>query len=204
MGLAIQSDSMKLRDDLELRSKVCAIPASTDFELLPFMALAQHHGIPTRLLDWSNHPYIACYFAAASAISIKFCDDSDRIAVFGLDVNALPRGGSIKHVQVPGSTSLNLWSQGGSFILVNYFSHTPTDDVSLESEISDGKSYRDLRGNTVFKSGAIVLKKITLPRVMAAALLARCDKFGFSAASIFPGYNGAAQAVLEKILASKI
>jgi hypothetical protein len=61
-----------------------------------------------------------------------------------------------------------------------------TPNVSLESKLT---------------ANSTVLKKVTLPTSLAGDLLVRCNKFGVSAASVFPGYDGAAKAVLEATLA---
>ena len=191
MGLAIPYNSSELRVYLSRYLHDIDTQSWPQDIIIPLMALAQHHGLPTRLLDWSSNPFIACYFAASSVIDEDF-STTGRIAVYGIDLNRIAPNGPIKHILAPGSTSPNLSAQKGSFILVTNFGYRAqpfNPDLSLEFVLTDA---------------GVVLKIVTLPKSLAPELLCRCHKFGFSAASIFPGYDGATKAVLESILAPNI
>jgi hypothetical protein len=193
-GLPVPGDSPLFRDFFKLDKVMSAHGINNDQwpldSVLPLMAAAQHHGIPTRLLDWSHNVMVACYFAASGAVIKSTSADKDKkIAVYGFSFNEHGRGMPYRYVHVPGSTSPNIPAQSGCFLLVNnsgFRGEKFTPEVSLEDRLT----------------GSERLIKLTLPVSLAGDLLMRLYKFGVSAGSIYPGYDGAAKAVMEWNLAA--
>jgi FRG domain len=172
-GLTVPGDSMEFRAYFD-QNNITTFHGITNKDwphdrVVPLMGMAQHHGIPTRLLDWSSNPHVACYHAAATVFVDRDRDHvsaDEKIALFALDLNTLPRIDGLKHRVVPGSTSTNLSSQAGSFLLVDNSGSRGepfTPDVSVESKLGRHSN---------------LLKKVTLPMTLAGDLLLRCDRFG--------------------------
>ncbi len=190
VGIKIPNDSLDFRhrftsgqDPYYLGSKKW--PNS---ELLEFMALAQHHGVPTRLLDWTKNLYAAAYFAASNALSsYRDWEKGQRLAIWVLNIESIALYPRAKTIHPPGSISHHLAAQAGLFT-VHFHEGTRGNSFTIRGLESEFSALPDTP-----------LMKLTLPIEESSRLLELCTKIGFSAARMYPGADGAGKAVIDSI-----
>lgn len=151
------------------------------------LAVAQHYGVPTRLLDWTRRSFVAAYFAASAALQLR--EAPDRIAVWSLNISMRKYWNRVSLVSLPGGTALNLAAQSGLFTIHRGISHFDAAIAGLEAE---QELYECLKGTDL-----PAVTKVTLPFSECPKLLRMCASYGVSAPVLFPGMDGVRKYVVD-------
>jgi FRG domain-containing protein len=146
------------------------------------LGLAQHYGIPTRLLDWTETPYVAAFFAFSGIASSP--DSEHRIAIWCLDITSRiwDEDTGIKLLSIPSPYNERLKNQLGKFTLLQ----SPFDSVEEHIDKCDATG--------------TALQKITLPASEARTALSDLDFMGINYSTIYPGLTGCARAASLRML----
>ena len=191
---------------------------------LPLLALAQHHGIPTRVLDWTHSAYTAAYFAAKEHVTerergnepdslavwawcyrdhevvpttqyLKLAKIDGRRAVNGRFVD--PDGWTISPVVVPGAENPNLHAQQGMFSVLR------NQSLGLGVEVipkSHDRIALEVQKGSQYPDHPpdYPVARYELDGAESVELLRLLSLMGVDASAIWPGIDGAAKAVIER------
>ena len=111
-------DLMRLEDEMLVRFRQRAVPyqASMPSDSWPCLFLMQHFGVPTRLLDWTENPFMALYFAT-TALNRRNTDGNGKdesAAVWVLNANTWNKS-ALAHISYSGGPLDVNSTQAGGF-----------------------------------------------------------------------------------------
>lgn len=182
---------------------------TTTTDVVSWWTLMQHHGAPTRMLDWSTSIYVAAYFAAIS------CPDADgaiwlvhlhsvekAMKAMYSDIADLPRdaSGMQRRFQTPNAPrAINFAGRinrsDRMIAQQGLFSISPSI-LADHGEVLDGL-FSGERERFHFM-------KIILPASLKPQFLRRLRAMNITANSLFPGLDGLARSVSEMLLLSDV
>jgi FRG domain-containing protein len=143
--------------------------------------LAQHHGVPTRLIDFTRNPLVAAFFAVQRV-------EGENIAVWAVDSELLSAYSSIRMLNCRRYDNSFLHAQDGLFLWDTIANATfiatgvwPTLDAVIEQAER--------------ASGAEIVRKLTLPASQAQRLLRLLWRERVSLAHLMPSYDNIAKSL---------
>jgi len=160
--------------------------------------LAQHYGLPTRLLDWSRDFNTALYFASTGEPNGEYiviwalnllhfwnvkentpkCDRTSELIFIDPEYYRNPNLGSQKGI-------LSLWQIDVKEDYYQKIDRTPLDQL-IETRYKDDDDLDEP-----------LLYKFMIPNTYVNNIYAHLRKNGYSAGRLFPGYEGVVKTIIE-------
>jgi len=149
-----------------------------------FLCLAQHHGYPTPLLDWSHSPYIAAFFAFREVTRerARGSNSKDSVRIYKLHDSWEKSLIQLYYLDRPSPhLSINKYQPFDNDRMV------PQQSVSTVTNIDDIETYLTQRGRNTKMT---YLSAFDLPAYEAPEVLRDLRMMGITPGSLFPGLDG--------------
>lgn len=181
------------------------------YDLQELAALAQHYGMETRLLDWTTNIETAIYFAVHKEPDLTkedlSSDDSNYVAIWALNQTAFSiMDTPLKIIRPPYHGNPNLAAQRGLFTFwkvsglhISFGGGTNGKEMEVFKRLTNRTPLDELIAGECEKHGRkdVIMWKLLIPRKDRKVLYEYIRNKGVSAASLFPGYEGAVRSIKE-------
>jgi hypothetical protein len=158
-----------------------------------FIHLAQHHGYPTPLLDWSFSPFVASFFAYSSIRNSQAnaAEETQRVRIYKFDKQAW-------HGTYADETKLDALKMHISpyeFLAVDNERMIPQQAMSMLTNIDDIELYiRKVESDGARK----YLEVFDISVRDRPAIMRELSMMGLTAGSLFPGLDGTCAELRER------
>jgi hypothetical protein len=155
-----------------------------------FLHLAQHHGYPTPILDWTQSPFVAAYFAFKDLRrNNPRADQKVRVLIF--DAREWAAQYERASNLMPGFLHMTMLEP----LATNNPRALPQQSISSVTNIDDLEDYLSV---TEKRTGKSFLTAIDLPISERQIVMRELALMGITAGSLFPGLDGACLQLKER------